>query len=125
MSLHRAIPVLHVSKSAVAEAFYAKLGFTRMFVYRPDDNELDPCYLGFTRDGVQFHVSSFSGDGVAPGVVVFLIDDVDSVHAELVGRGVKIDMPPTDQAWGNREMYLKDPDGNSVRFVEQEPPTRS
>jgi catechol 2,3-dioxygenase-like lactoylglutathione lyase family enzyme len=116
MSLHTAIPVLHVSRSVDAEAFYAKLGFTQAFAYRPDETK-DPCYMGFIRDGVQFHVSSFPGDGVAGGVVAFLVDDVDALHAEFVGRGVEIHLPPTDQTWGNREMYVTDPDGNSVRFV--------
>jgi catechol 2,3-dioxygenase-like lactoylglutathione lyase family enzyme len=34
-----------------------------------------------------------------------------------VGRGVPIELPPTDQTWGNREMYVNDPDGNSLRFI--------
>jgi uncharacterized glyoxalase superfamily protein PhnB len=32
---------------------------------------------------------------------------------------VAVDLPPTDQTWGNREMYVKDPDGNAIRFVRQ------
>lgn len=30
-----------------------------------------------------------------------------------------IDTGPVDQPWGNREMYVKDPDGNSIRFVQR------
>lgn len=44
----------------------------------------------------------------------------DRLHGELLERGVAIDMPPTDQTWGNREMYLRDLDGNRIRFVQQE-----
>lgn len=116
--LKLAIPVLHVSSSAAAEDFYSKrLGFRRTFVYRIDARREDPCYMGLERDGVSLHVSSFSGDGVAGGVVFLLVQDVDALHAELVAKGVAIDLPPTDQTWGNREMYVKDPDGNSIRFV--------
>ncbi len=25
---------------------------------------------------------------------------------------------PTDQSWGNREMYLADPDGNQLRYTQ-------
>jgi hypothetical protein len=32
---------------------------------------------------------------------------------------VKIDLPPTDQTWSNREMYVKDADGNSRRFIRE------
>jgi catechol 2,3-dioxygenase-like lactoylglutathione lyase family enzyme len=115
-----AIPVLHVASSAVAEEFYCgRLGFRRGFAYRPDPAKPDPCYMGLTRDGVWLHVSSFSGDGVSGGVVYMAVEDVDALHAELVGKGVLIDTGPIDQTWGNREMYVKDPDGNSIRFVRE------
>ncbi|MCL5994442.1 MAG: VOC family protein [Chloroflexi bacterium] len=115
-----AIPVLHVSNSTAAEAFYCnRLGFHRQFAYRVDETRPDPCYMGLTRDGAWLHVSSFSGDAVAGGVVYLLVDDVDALHAELVAKQVAIDLAPTDQSWGNREMYVKDPDGNSIRFVRE------
>ena len=115
-----AIPLVHVSDSAAAEDFYCnRLGFRREFAYRVDDAKPDPCFMGLTRDGVWLHVSSFSGDGVAGGVVGLIVDDVDGVHAELVAKGVRIDTGPVDQTWGTREMYVKDADGNSIRFIRQ------
>jgi catechol 2,3-dioxygenase-like lactoylglutathione lyase family enzyme len=114
-----AIPVLRVSSVVPAEEFYCRrLGFDRRFAYRADDSRPDPCYMGLEREGVWLHVSSFPGDGPA-GVVVFLpVEDVDALHAELVGKGVRVDAGPVDQTWGNREMYVKDPDGNSIRFTQ-------
>ena len=115
----RAIPVLHVSSSKAAEQFYCDgLGFRQRFAYRPDDPKPDPCYMGLSRDGAVVHVSSFLGDGVPGGVAVFIVDDVDALHAELVGKRVVIDVEPTDQSWGNREMYVRDADRNSIRFIE-------
>lgn len=115
-----AIPVLHVSSAAAAEDFYCtRLGFQRRFAYRVDEAKSDPCYLGLTRDGASLHLSSFSGDGVSGGVVYLLVDNVDALHAELVAKKVRIDLKPTDQTWGNREMYVTDPDGNSIRFVRE------
>jgi catechol 2,3-dioxygenase-like lactoylglutathione lyase family enzyme len=61
-----------------------------------------------------------SGDGVSGGVVYLVVDDVDALHAELVVKGVPIDLRPTDQTWGNREMYVKDPDGSNIRFVRED-----
>jgi catechol 2,3-dioxygenase-like lactoylglutathione lyase family enzyme len=113
-----AIPVLHINSAAAAEEFYCgRLGFRQEFAYRIDEPNPDPCYMGLTRDGVELHVSSFSGDGVSGGVVFVLVDDVDALHAELVANGVPIALAPTDQSWGNREMYVEDADGNSIRFV--------
>ena len=111
-------PILRVSSAAAAEEFYCKhLGFTQRFTYRFDDARPDPCYMGLERDGVRLHVSSFSGDGVFGSAVFLVVEDVDALHAELKAKGVKIDMEPTNQSWGNREMYVSDPDGNSIRFV--------
>lgn len=115
-----AIPVLHVRSSAAAEEFYCnRLGFRRTFAYRVDENKPDPCYMGLARDDAWLHLSSFSGDGVSGSVVYLLVDDVDGLHEELRRKGVSIDLEPTDQTWGNREMYVKDADGNSIRFVRQ------
>jgi catechol 2,3-dioxygenase-like lactoylglutathione lyase family enzyme len=112
-----AIPVLHVRSSTAAEEFYCdRLSFRQTFAYRPFGGT-EPCYMGLTRDDVRLHVSSFAGDGVAGGVVFLEVDDVDELHKELKAKGVIIDLEPTDQSWGNREMYVNDPDGNSIRFV--------
>ncbi|HZM27564.1 MAG TPA: VOC family protein [Gemmatimonadales bacterium] len=116
--LRLAIPVLHVSSSMAAERFYCVgLGFLQRFAYRPDDGHADPCYMGLIRDGVLLHLSSFPGDGVAGGVANFIVDDLDALHEEFRRKGLRIELEPTDQSWGNREMYLEDADGNSIRFV--------
>jgi uncharacterized glyoxalase superfamily protein PhnB len=115
-----AIPVLHVSDSTKAGDFYCgQLGFRREFALRLDDKRLDPCYMGVTRDGVWLHISSFPGDGSSGGVVNLVVEGVDALHAELVAKAVSIDVGPVNQTWGTREMYVKDADGNSIRFIQE------
>jgi len=46
-----------------------------------------------------------------------IVEDVNALHLEFVAKGVQIALEPTDQSWGNREMYVTDTDGNSIRFV--------
>lgn len=117
--LKSAIPVLRISSSIASETFYCdRLGFSRTFAYRPDETRPDPCYLGLLRDGVQLHLSSFSGDGVFGSAIYIRVEEVDALHAELAAKEVPIALEPTDQTWGNREMYVKDPDGNSLRFTQ-------
>jgi uncharacterized glyoxalase superfamily protein PhnB len=114
-----AIPLLHVTNSAAAEDFYCnRLGFRREFAHRVDDAKPDPCYLGVSRDGVWLHISSFSGDGISGGVANLIVDDVDALHAEFAAKGVPIAVGPVDQTWGTREMYVKDADGNTMRFIQ-------
>jgi len=113
-----AIPVLYVSDPVEAELFYCNLlGFEKTFSYRPF-GENGPCYFGLIRDGVMMHISSFPGDGRAGNAVALIVDNVDILHMEFVLKGVEIDLPPTDQGWGNREMYIKDADDNSIRFTQ-------
>jgi catechol 2,3-dioxygenase-like lactoylglutathione lyase family enzyme len=115
--LKMAIPLVHVSNVAAAEEFYCgRLGFRREFAHRGNEAQPDPCYMGISRDGIWMHVSSFSGDGVSGGAVNLLVDNVDALHAEFVARGVPIAVGPVDQTWGTREMYVKDADGNCIRF---------
>jgi hypothetical protein len=107
-----------VRSSKAAEEFYCgKLGFQQEFAYRPFENQLDPCYMGLRRDSAELHVSSFSGDSVSGAAVYLLVEDVKVLREELRGK-VAIDTGPVDQSWGNREMYVKDPDGNSIRFTQ-------
>lgn len=50
--------------------------------------------------------------GGATGFLTSFTDDVDALHADLVERGVHFFQKPTDQPWGMRTAYLKDPDGH-------------
>ena len=118
--LKASIPVLLSTSSVDSEQFYCgQLGFEKRFAYRLDESLDDPCYMGLEQDGVWLHVSSFLGDGVVGSAAYIIVDDVDALHARLLQRGVEIELPPTDQSWGNRETYVKDPDGNSLRFIQE------
>ncbi|HEV8199978.1 MAG TPA: VOC family protein [Candidatus Polarisedimenticolia bacterium] len=112
-----AIPVFHVSSAAAAEEFYCgRLGFRKEFAYSPGD-QVDPCYMGVVRGGAWLHLSSFPGDSGAWTTAFVIVDDVDALCAELLEKQVAIDLKPTDQTWGNREMYVRDADGNKLAFV--------
>jgi catechol 2,3-dioxygenase-like lactoylglutathione lyase family enzyme len=41
---------------------------------------------------------------------------VDVCATELAAHGVAIVKPPTDQPWGHRTLFVRDPDGNIVEF---------
>jgi len=121
-----AIPLLHVSNAIEALQFYCtKLGFRPEFALDSDGSGslTGPSYLGFSRDGVWIHLSSFPGDGVAGGVLNLVVDDFDALRAEFVEKGVAFDSGPMKQTWGTREMHVKDADGNCIRFVRYEPGT--
>ena len=88
----------------------------------------DPSFSVLTRDGGVLHLSSHRGDGVFGTVVAITTTDVDALFRTLRARGIQTpgnpDAPaechegPLDQTWGTRELYVNDPDGNTLRFVQ-------
>ena len=44
-------------------------------------------------------------------------DDLDGLYAELLAKGITIDVPPHDEPW-ERSMTAFDPDGYSVEFAQ-------
>ena len=117
--LKTAIPVIHVSDTAVAEDFYCKgLGFKLVSSWRPDETKHDPCYMVLVRDDAHLHVTSFK-DGVVgtwTSTVYVFVDDVDALRAELVATGIAMPGPPLDQTWGTREIGVRDADRNVITF---------
>ncbi len=126
MTIHRAIPVISITDSAKSEDYYCNvLDFRKMFAYRPNPNRQDPCYLGVERDGARLHLHSFKTERAGLTDAFFDVDDVDQLYAEFVSRGANCPLPPTDQTWGNREMHIRDPDGNVICFGQNPKPVKA
>ena len=63
----------------------------------------------------------WSGDGVTPGIgaarsytspeMIRARRNVDLLHEEAVRRGLEIVYPLTDEPWGIRRFFVRDPDG--------------
>jgi catechol 2,3-dioxygenase-like lactoylglutathione lyase family enzyme len=45
------------------------------------------------------------------------VDDVDAIHAEAVRRGIEIVHPLTDEPWGVRRFFTRDPNGVVVNVL--------
>jgi catechol 2,3-dioxygenase-like lactoylglutathione lyase family enzyme len=111
-----AVPIIAVSDSRRAEAYYCGLlGFRLKAAYRPDPNKSDPCYLCVARDDVELHVQSFKRDRAGLTDAYLWVSNVDELYAEFSGKGVTC-QPPVNQTWGTREMGVRDPDGNVLNF---------
>lgn len=77
-----------------------------------------------TDSGAELMLTILEGDqkiGIAANVVV---DEVDNLFSKFLQRGLdtstKKESPvhrgPVDQSWGNREFYVTDRDGNTLRY---------
>ena len=100
----------------------ATLGFVTDFEYLASPN--GPAYAAVSLDGNQIHLSTFTGDGVIGAATYCYVDDVDALFRKLCQTGLKtpghpdspVEEGPVNQAWGMREFYVRDPDGNTLRF---------
>jgi uncharacterized glyoxalase superfamily protein PhnB len=116
-----AVPVLHCADMDAALALYCGV-LAATVSWR--DRVGNPAYASIRWRGHELHLSSHVGDGVAGAAVYLRIADVDALFAELLARGFAppghlgpVYASPTDQTWGMREFYVRDPDGNSLRFA--------
>jgi len=118
------IPTVRCSNLGNSVEFY-----TRVLDFVPTEpaNDLgDPGFCALSRDGSWLYLSSHRGDGEFGQAIVVTVDDLDSLFVALRSRGLTpptdrispVHEGPTDQTWGTRELYVDDPDGNTVRFVQ-------
>jgi predicted enzyme related to lactoylglutathione lyase len=89
-------------------------------------------FLGLTEDSMdQGWVARFSSpdsgacvqvvtrDATAPedSVMTIKVDDVDTAYEEAQRRGYEIVHPITDEAWGIRRFFVRNPDGHVINVA--------
>ena len=119
------IPTVRCQNMRRSLSFYTDvLGFERV----DGDDELDdPCFCVLSRAGDRIFLSSHRGDGGYGQAIVVQTDDVDGEYQNLRRHGLRtpgdpaspVHEAPIDQTWGTREFYVDDPDGNTLRFVQE------
>lgn len=108
------IPTLRIEDIEISKRFYEQgLGFSVDWIWR--EKERSPAFAQISYDGTRIYLTERQ-EGVAGALVLLYVDDVDSWHMKLLANNIAVDTLPHDESWGNREMQLKDPDGNCLRF---------
>jgi catechol 2,3-dioxygenase-like lactoylglutathione lyase family enzyme len=112
--MQNVLPTLRITDYARSRRFYVDgLGFQIDWEHRAEPHL--PVFLQVTREGLSLYLSERPGDGPVGALVHLYVPDVDRWFAELENREVPIERPPRDEPWGNRELSLRDPDGNQLR----------
>jgi catechol 2,3-dioxygenase-like lactoylglutathione lyase family enzyme len=65
-----------------------------------------------------FHGIDAVHDGSLNFVMFIYVEDVDALHAELLGRGLDALDAPQDKFYGVREFLVRDPDGYYYAFAQ-------
>jgi catechol 2,3-dioxygenase-like lactoylglutathione lyase family enzyme len=86
----------------------------------------DDWVVALTNGDAELLLTTLEGDqkiGIAANV---LVEDIDSFFEKYIRRGLDtsnkegspVHQGPLNQSWGNREFYVTDADGNTLRFVQ-------
>ena len=117
------IPIFRCRSMKEAISFY-----TTILDFDLKDADASPYdWVVALRNGdAELLLTSLEGDqkiGIAANV---LVDDIDKLFEKYVTRGLDISnrpespvhQGPVNQSWGNREFYVTDVDGNTLRFLQ-------
>ncbi|MEV7419559.1 VOC family protein [Streptomyces sp. NPDC089919] len=112
MSVRRVVPNLRTGAVAENREFYGLLGFEEVMNHGWITTLAAPATPSA-------QLSFMTQDLTAPVVpdLSIEVDDVDAVHALLVGRGAEIVHPLQDEEWGVRRFFVRDPDGRVVNVL--------
>jgi catechol 2,3-dioxygenase-like lactoylglutathione lyase family enzyme len=114
MTIRRVIPNVLAADLAASREFYA--GFLGFDVAMDEDGFT--MFASPSNRTAQVTVAAADGRGLDRGVrearISIEVEDVDAAHAEAVRRGLDIVYPLTDEPWGIRRFFVKDPDGTVI-----------
>ncbi len=114
MGIRRAVPNLTATDPAAARAFWIDaMGFEAAM-----DLGWVVTFVAPGRPTAQVNV--LTHDATAPVVpdVSVEVDDVDAVYEAVTARGHEIVHPLTDEPWGVRRFFVRDPGGRVVNVVQ-------
>jgi catechol 2,3-dioxygenase-like lactoylglutathione lyase family enzyme len=117
MTIRRAVPNLVVEDLQAAREFYN--GFLGFDVAMDEDGFT--MFASPSNRTAQITVADRHNPGQDRGIseahVSVEVTDVDALHAAAVTRGLDVVYPLTDEPWGIRRFFVRDPDGTVINVA--------
>lgn len=113
MAVERVVPDLVSQSLEEGKAFYRRvLGLEPVMDHGWIVTLADPAQPGM-------QISLMTHDETAPvvPVVSVQVQDVDAAYAAAVREGTEIVHPLTDEPWGVRRFFVRDPDGHVINVL--------
>jgi catechol 2,3-dioxygenase-like lactoylglutathione lyase family enzyme len=112
MSVRRVVPDIHDENFAPNRDFYGLLGFEEVMNHGWVMTLASP-------SNPTAQISFAATDAAAPVVpdMSVEVEDVDAVYADVVASGAEIVYPITDEEWGVRRFFVRDPGGRVVNVL--------
>lgn len=120
MSIHDVFPYLRIDGAAAAIDFYRRAfgAVERFRLVEPSGRvghaelQLGPIVLMLSEAFPEFGLLAPRAGQVLGASIHLHVDDCDAVVAQAVAAGATLQMPPTDQFYGERSARLMDPYGH-------------
>ena len=118
MAVPRNVPYLESADFDAVKAFYVDVLGLEVAMEDPDM----PDFLGLCSPdnrSAQIVVAAAGVERALPrfGVDVGEAAAVDAAHSEALRRGLEVVYPPTDEPWGIRRFFVRDPSGSLISVL--------
>lgn len=112
MSIRRVMPDIRTEAVEESKDFYSRLGFEEVM-------DLGWVITYASPSNPTAQVTFMTHDETAPVVpdLSIEVDDVDAAYAALSETGAEIVHPLSDEVWGVRRFFVRDPNGKVVNVV--------
>jgi catechol 2,3-dioxygenase-like lactoylglutathione lyase family enzyme len=113
-NLSSCVPTLRVKDAAKSCEFYCGvLGFQKNWEHRFGPGY--PVFVSVGRGPTTLFLTEHPECSFG-ALLYFYVRAVDPLSTEFKKNGAVLELGPVDQPWGVREIHLRDPDGNKLRF---------
>lgn len=114
MAIHRIVPILHDDDPSASAGFYRDvLGLEPVMEHGWITTYADPS----DPTGPQLSVMSRDAHAPVNPDVSIEVDDVDAAWAAAQASGLEIVHPITDEEWGVRRFFVREPGGAVVNVL--------
>lgn len=111
--------VKRIKPNVLSEDFAASRAFYTDVIGLREAGGLDwILFFGTGRREVQLSVMALDVKAHQHPDVSIEVDDVDEVHARAVAAGAEITYPLTDEEWGLRRFFVRDPNGAVLNITQ-------
>ncbi|MFB8281813.1 VOC family protein [Nocardia colli] len=111
MTIRRATPDIRTTDIERSREFYKQLGFEEAMDLGWVVTMVSP-----SNPTAQVLLVGPGAEKLQPNMSVE-VEDVDAVHATMTAAGADIVYPLTDEEWGVRRFFVRDPSGTIVNVV--------
>jgi catechol 2,3-dioxygenase-like lactoylglutathione lyase family enzyme len=113
MTVRRIVANIGTAEVARAEAFYRDILDLRVVM----DHGWIVTFAADTKMAPQISFATEGGSGTPVPELSIEVDDVDEVCRRVVAAGLPLEYGPTDEPWGVRRFFVRDPFGQLVNIL--------